>query len=475
MGSNLEEAGQKAIVGEVVHMGEQLILPEGMSFQDAITLIQSRERYLTEEVAISRTFNVFPWDGAHALKRCIEAKFGWAQGVTVETFFGNHPPKEIDIEISHDRKESILWGRIELPNVSGFIECGFSGNNGQICFEADARVLRKDEATIKDLFDRVDKYLKTDSIYIGKAIKIQFTDRDGDDYHIPQIKFMNTSEYTREKLIYSEGITESIETNLFTPIERIEDCIENDMPVKRGVLLGGPYGTGKTLAASVAANIAEANGVTYIYVSKAEELPQAIKFAEQYSQKGCVVFCEDIDRAVTGPRSVKVDDILNIIDGIDTKTSKIITVLTTNHIENINAAMLRPGRLDAIINVLPPNAKAVESLIRHYGSGTVKDSEDLSEAGELLAGCIPAVIAEVMKRAKLAQLRLQPPGTKIENISADAIEISARSMREQVDLLDAQSNKAEPEITIDKLLGEAVSNSLNGTKERVREIHRQIV
>ena len=41
--------------------------------------------------------------------------------------------------------------------------------------------------------------------------------------------------------------------NLFTPITRVKDCIKNSIPVKRGILLGGTYGTGKTLAATVAA------------------------------------------------------------------------------------------------------------------------------------------------------------------------------------------------------------------------------
>ncbi|MEX0632803.1 hypothetical protein M8494_14790 [Serratia ureilytica] len=45
-----------------------------------------------------------------------------------------------------------------------------------------------------------------------------------------------------------------------------------------------------------------------------------------------MIFCEDIDRAVSGERSVAMDDILNILDGIDTKANNIITVLTTNQL-----------------------------------------------------------------------------------------------------------------------------------------------
>ena len=86
-------------------------------------------------------------------------------------------------------------------------------------------------------------------------------------------------------------------------------------------------------------------------------------------------------------------------------------MLTTNHLENINPAMLRPGRLDSIINVLPPDAEAVSRLFHLYGGSTIAADEDLSKAADLLSGTIPAVIAEVVKRAKLVQLGLQAPGT----------------------------------------------------------------
>ena len=151
--------------------------------------------------------------------------------------------------------------------------------------------------------------------------------------------------------------------------------------MKRGVLLGGKYGTGKTLAATVAARLAQDNGITYVYTPRADELGDAIAFAKQYQSPACVVFCEDIDRQVTGQRTVAMDDILNILDGVDTKTDNIITVLTTNHLDNVNQAMLRPGRLDAIINVETPDAYTAERLVRHYGGEAINAAEDLTEVG----------------------------------------------------------------------------------------------
>src|SRR5690606_20126549 len=128
------------------------------------------------------------------------------------------------------------------------------------------------------------------------------------------------------------------------------------------------------------------NGITYLYVPRADELKDAIEFAKLYQNPASVVFCEDIDRVTKGERSVAMDDILNIIDGIDTKTANIMVVLTTNHMDNINPAMLRPGRLDAVIPVTPPDAKAVERLIRVYAKGAVRADEDLAHVGATLAG-----------------------------------------------------------------------------------------
>jgi transitional endoplasmic reticulum ATPase len=280
-------------------------------------------------------------------------------------------------------------------------------------------------------------------------------------------------------LVYSRAVEEAITTNLFTPIERMQDCIANNIPVKRGVLLGGPYGTGKTLAATVASKLAEQHGITYLYVPHSDELADAIEFAKQYDRTACVIFCEDIDRAISGERSVAMDDILNILDGIDTKNSKIITVLTTNHLENINPAMLRPGRLDAIINVEAPDAEAVQRLIRLYGEGTIAQDTDLKPSGELLAGTIPAVIAEVVKRAKLVQLQLQEPGTKVENITGEAVYSAAQTMQSQIDLLAAQSAKKVIEPTFKDVIGDAVLHALNKTPlekvgQQVDSVHTKL-
>lgn len=442
---------------DIVRHGEQLLIPETMTMEDAVELLERRIAYDAQEVAFSENFEVFPWDGANALDAVLTARYGWAPATATPSMFGPQPPKMITIDTGYGQRKEVAWGRFSLPNIAGFIQCSADKVRGRLVFKVDAKVLRRDEDNIKKLFRELRAELSERSIYRGQAFKMRFRNDDGDVLEMPEPQFINHMDIDPATLVYATDVQASIETNLFTPIRRIRDCKANGIPVKRGVLLGGMYGCGKTLAAKVAARLAVEQGVTYLYVQRADELADAVEFVKMYSNPGAVIFCEDIDRAVNGNRSTEMDDILNIIDGIDTKSANIITVLTTNNLNAINPAMLRPGRLDAVINVTEPDAPAAEKLVRIYGGSTIAADLDLTEVGEALAGQIPAVIAEVVKRAKLSQLKLQEEGTVVENITAQALLDSMNSMRDQVSMLKLETNTHQPtaeELIKDKVLDE---------------------
>ena len=433
---------EEVAVAEIVHHGTALTLPEGMTLDQAIKLLERRKEYMTEKVSLNETFDVFPWDGAHALDKVLTRRYGWTPAEGTESFFGKQPPKMIQIEVGVGVVESVPWGAFSIPGIKGRLMTGVNKKGSRYVFAMQAEVLRADEEAIKELFADVREYLKTGSIYQGKAIKIRFLDDDGDALEMPEPKFLDTA-IDPHAIIFNKDVASAIQTSLFTPIQRVADCHANGIPVKRGVLLGGTYGTGKTLAAKVASQLAVQNGVTYIYVPRADELALALEFAKQYHDPACVVFCEDIDRVMDGARSVAMDDILNIIDGIDTKTNNIIVVLTTNALSSINPAMLRPGRLDAVIKIPPPDAEAVEKLIRLYGGASIADDTNLALVGKDMAGSIPAVIAEMVKRAKLAQLSRTPLGGIVTTLSEDALMEAAFTMKTQLHLL-AMNGQPEP-------------------------------
>lgn len=453
---------------EIVKHGEQLMIPSTLSLESAVELIEQRIAYEAQEVAFNESFPVFPWDGANALDKVLTNRYGWAPATATPGMFGSQPPQMITIDIGYQQRKEVAWGRFSLPNVAGYIQCSATMVRGRLVFKVDAKVLRRDEKSIKELFAELRLELSNNSIYRGQAFKMRFRDDNGALLEMPEPQFINAYDIEIEDLVYATDVQNAIETNLFTPIRRIRDCHANNISVKRGILLGGMYGCGKTLAAKAAARLAVEQGVTYLYVQRADELADAVDFVQMYSDPGAVVFCEDIDRSVNGSRSTAMDDILNIIDGIDTKSANIITVLTTNNLAAINPAMLRPGRLDAVINVTEPDAPAVEKLIRLYGKESITADEDLTLVGTTLAGQIPAVIAEVVKRAKLSQLRMQEPGTIVDKISSQALLDSATSMAEQIKLLKLESTTVK--VTAEDIVAQRVNELMTPMANRLKAI-----
>lgn len=471
MSKTLDTTGVEVHVAEVVHHGEQITLPADMTIDQAIKTLLQRREYLEQDVHIRQEYNRFPWDGAWALHEVLRKKYGWAQMRPQKSMFGEKPPQMINVEIAPGDVRSVPWGQFTLPNIEGgLISCGFNGSS----FLLQAKVKRKYEAYVRELFADVKRQLDNHSIYMGQPVRLRYIEGE----ELPKIDFVPVDDADTEKLIYSREIEGAIITNLFTPIRRIQDCIKNGISVKRGVLLSGPYGTGKTLAAKAAAKLAREKGITFIYIDKAADYAKGIEFAKVYSNPAAMVFCEDIDRVTSGERTQDVDDILNIIDGVDSKSYNIMTVLTTNNLERITPAMQRPGRLDAVIEVLPPDAEAAQRLVRAYGGELVKPDEDLTEVGRELEGYVPAVIAEVVKRAKLHQLRFIDEGEPLTEISAQALLDAAVTIRSQAERL--RSAKEEHDVnTIDRLISGHVERTVSDVTRKmsreVDEIHQRLM
>lgn len=462
MSKTLSQAVQVDVV-QIQRHGEALILPDNMTTAGAIDTLQRRLKYEEEKVTMQESFEAFPWDGACALDTVLTRMFGWTPAEPTPGFFGDTPPHMITVSIGPKAKRSVPWGSFSLPGITGTVSTSYTYADQHIVFALQATVRRKDEATILGVFEAVRHELAVNSIYRGKALKMRFLDDDGVPLQMPEPKFMDVSHVKPERLIYAQDVQTAIETNLFTPITRAPDLLANGIRVKRGVLLGGTYGTGKTMAATVASRLAVDHGLTFVYIARADELPYAIEFAKQYQNPAAVIFGEDIDRELAGDkRTVAMDDILNTIDGIDSKNSHIIVVLTTNDMKSLNPAMLRPGRLDAVIDVTPPDAQACEKLLRLYGGKAIADDTDLLPVAQRLADAktIPAVIEEVVQRAKLAQLRLQKPGVPVKRLSAQALEEAAATMSLQLELLHERSNTKPTAPTVQDTLRQLFESSM---------------
>ena len=419
---------------EVIRHGEKIIVPLTMEYPQAIGVLERLIKDENELISISEPIDCYPWEGAIAMKKALERMFGFGGTIATPSWFGPVPPKELAIETGPDTKVMAPWGRFGFAlatSDSEWLGTGTAMKDGRTIFAMSGVVKKKWKATIAQLGDLVRKIVREESIYNGKALRIEFTDADGDDIEIPTPKFVDLRKANVGEMVYTKELESLIETNILTPLKHTKAVKAAGIPLKRGILLAGPYGTGKSLLARGIAKVGTENGWTFIYIKDAGELPRAIKFAAMYQP--AVIFAEDVDRHMAGGRTEAMDEILNTLDGIDSKHMELMVVLTTNHLDQINSAMLRPGRLDVILNITTPDSEAVMRLIHVYGRGTIDQKTDLTKAGELLQGYTPAVIREVVERAKLVSIaRTGQPGSTL--IGAD-IETSALTMVQQQALL----------------------------------------
>jgi transitional endoplasmic reticulum ATPase len=453
---------------DVIRVGEKLILPEGLDLNDAIGVLQRKAKEEEQEVNVSHDFNMTPPEGAIAFLRTLTEMFGFVSPKESPGFFGPKPPEYVSFETSPGVTESVPWGRLSIPGINGYLTTAINWIDGAPRFRIAGVVRGKHKATVQKIADNMRK--RTDSLYRGKAIIAAFPklgEETAIDDYFP--KFMPLPNINADDLIFSDEIQDLIATAVFTPIEHSQVCRDNGISLKRGILLEGPYGTGKTLTATVTARKCVENGWTFLYLKNVKDLPRAIDFAKQYTP--ITIFAEDIDQVLSDPdhRDEEVNAVLNSIDGIDSKNLEILTVLTTNNVDKITTAMLRPGRLDTVVPVRAPDAKAAVRLVKLFAGSQIAADQDFTAVGERLAGCIPAMIQEVVKRSKLGAVRRAASGGVLE-ITAHDVEVAAVSMLAHMELLkpkepDNRSDRVLAAEALGDRLGRALSDVVTGSSK----------
>lgn len=462
---------------------KQIMYPKDMDLKDVIRWCIRKQEEEEEEVSIHNEFDCFPLDGAVQLMRSLEDVYGMTHAVATPGFWGPTPPKMVGVPVSKDKVIQVPWGRLAIPVLEGgYLQTGLRITRTGPKFVLQGCMKKKFTPEVDEIVEKLQTYLRDRSIYRGKAIKLDMAwvdqyERDGNGDNIapedvtPRFS-IPTDQVSEDQLILPLDAEKAIRLNVFTPIQYSDACRAAGIPLKRGALLAGEYGTGKTLTAFVTAKLAVQNGWTFIYLNDVRYLAQTFQVAAQYAP--AVIFAEDIDRAIGHERTTDVDKILNSFDGVDSKHSEIITVLTTNHLQNISQALLRPGRCDVLVEMKRPDKQAAQKLVTHYGGTTIASDAVNAEVGNATAGFLPAEIRETVERAKLATIaRLASSGEAVScaddlegRVNSQDIVDSAVSMEGQHHLLQPlePDTRSDREKAADRLGSNIVNAALEVAK-----------
>ena len=193
----------------------------------------------------------------------------------------------------------------------------------------------------------------------------------------------------------------------------------------------------KTLYAFKLAKQAVANGWLFIYLKEPKHLAEVLRMCQviDRSGHGVVIFTEDIDQVTRGNRDAQLQDILNTLDGGDTKDMNVITLFTTNHIELIEPTFLRGKRIGSVITMDCLDKETAEKFIKaSFTSAEGYELEgDFTEVYEYIeqVRIAPAFMAEIIE------------STKSKLIFADDNKVTPFHIRTSVESYQRQVNLAQ--------------------------------
>lgn len=154
---------------------------------------------------------------------------------------------------------------------------------------------------------------------------------------------------------------------------RFEWYQSQGIPYRRGYLLYGPPGTGKTSFISALSGKLDMD-ICLLSLSSGEVDDNQLNQKLHEAPKNSIIVLEDIDSIFVdrntpvkqGDKNVTFAGLLNALDGVGSQEGKLL-FMTTNHIEKIDPALIRPGRCDVKIEFKKASKKQLKELfIRFY-------------------------------------------------------------------------------------------------------------
>ncbi len=211
-----------------------------------------------------------------------------------------------------------------------------------------------------------------------------------------------------------QALTEAV----LWPLQHPDTFARLGVDPPRGVLLFGPPGCGKTfvvraLAASGQLSVHTVKGAELMdkWVGSSEKAVRDL-FARARESAPSLIFLDEVD-ALAPRRGQSTDSgvgdrvvaaLLTELDGVE-PLQDVVVLGATNRPDLIDPALLRPGRLERLVFVPPPDADARGDILRATGRDVPLDGVDLDELAADLEGYSAADCSALLREAALSAMR----------------------------------------------------------------------
>ncbi|CCX05812.1 P-loop containing nucleoside triphosphate hydrolase protein [Pyronema domesticum] len=186
-------------------------------------------------------------------------------------------------------------------------------------------------------------------------------------------------------VILAQGVKERVVNDLHDFMSAADWYRDRGIPYRRGYLLYGPPGTGKTSFVKAIAGELDYN-ICLINLSERGLTDDRLNHLLSNMPERSIALLEDVDAAFAnrtqtaedGYRGANVtfSGLLNAIDGAASGEDRII-MLTTNHADRLDEALLRPGRVDMKVEIGYATKEVVDGMWeRFYGPDNFPESTE---------------------------------------------------------------------------------------------------
>ncbi|MCS6997254.1 MAG: AAA family ATPase [Casimicrobiaceae bacterium] len=173
-----------------------------------------------------------------------------------------------------------------------------------------------------------------------------------------------------DSLVLAPGLREQLVADIRQFFDRRAWYAQMGIPWRRGYLFYGPPGTGKTSLAFALAGELELALCT-LSLTNPKLSDASLSELLQRSPARSLILIEDVDaffreREKSDERvEVSFSGVLNALDGVAAQEGRIV-VLTTNHKERLDPALIRPGRIDVALEIGLSGPEEVAALFRRF-------------------------------------------------------------------------------------------------------------
>lgn len=251
-----------------------------------------------------------------------------------------------------------------------------------------------------------------------------------------------------------QALTEAV----LWPLQHPDTFARLGVDPPHGVLLYGPPGCGKTfvvraLAGSGRVSVHAVKGAELMdkWVGSSERAVREL-FQQARDSAPSLVFLDEIDALAprrgqsfdSGVTDRVVAALLTELDGVD-PLRDVVVVGATNRPELVDPALLRPGRLEKLVFVEPPDAAARREILRVAGKSVpLHDDVDIDALAADLDGYSAADCAALLREAALTAMRRRIDAADVTAADIAAARETVRPSLDpiQVDALRAFSRRA---------------------------------